>query len=164
MSEGIAVRLAGVADAAVIAHHRAMMFRDMRTLNPGAVQPMLEAAERALTEWLASGDYVGWLASPEDRPGEIVGGAGAQRRKLLPRPHPGGGLLRPGPEAIILNVYTDPAWRRRGVARTLMERAIAWAREEGIARLVLHASDDGRALYEDLGFEPTNEMRYGGEL
>lgn len=34
----------------------------------------------------------------------------------------------------------------------------------GIARLVLHASPDGRALYERLSFEPTNDMRYTGEL
>jgi hypothetical protein len=33
-----------------------------------------------------------------------------------------------------------------------------------VARLVLHASDDGRALYESLGFVATNEMRYAGAL
>jgi len=45
-----------------------------------------------------------------------------------------------------------------------METAIAWARAHGIARLVLHASPEGRPLYEQLGFEATNEMRYVGEL
>ncbi len=34
----------------------------------------------------------------------------------------------------------------------------------GIARLVLHASPEGRSLDERLGFEPTNEMRYTGDL
>jgi hypothetical protein len=29
---------------------------------------------------------------------------------------------------------------------------------------VLHASDDGRALYDKLGFTPTNEMRYDGDI
>jgi ribosomal protein S18 acetylase RimI-like enzyme len=28
-----------------------------------------------------------------------------------------------------------------------------------VRRIVLHASDDGRSLYERLGFVPTNEMR-----
>jgi len=28
-----------------------------------------------------------------------------------------------------------------------------------VRRIVLHASDDGRRLYERLGFVPTNEMR-----
>jgi len=68
------------------------------------------------------------------------------------------------PEAIVVNVYTEPAWRRRGAARTLMEQVIDWARAQGIGRLVLHASKDGRALYERLGFAPTNEMWFTGQL
>ena len=40
-----------------------------------------------------------------------------------------------------------------------MECIIAWCREQGFATLYLHASDAGRPLYEQLGFEPTNEMR-----
>ena len=59
----------------------------------------------------------------------------------------------------MVNVFVDPAWRRRGLARELMEAVIAWGRSEGLARLVLHASADGRPLYEELGFEPTSEMR-----
>jgi GNAT superfamily N-acetyltransferase len=59
----------------------------------------------------------------------------------------------------ILNVYTDPAYRRRGIARALMETMIDWCRRERFARVTLHASDDGRHLYESLGFEASNEMR-----
>jgi hypothetical protein len=36
---------------------------------------------------------------------------------------------------------------------------ITWCKNEGLANVTLHASDDGRHLYETLGFEPTNEMR-----
>ncbi len=69
-----------------------------------------------------------------------------------------------GREGLVMNVYTAPAWRRRGIARRLMEEIIAWAKTAGIVRLVLHASDEGRPLYTALGFVPTNEMRYAGEL
>jgi Predicted acetyltransferase len=69
-----------------------------------------------------------------------------------------------GRHAIVLNVYTDRAWRRRGVAEALMRAVINWAREERLDRLVLHASDEGRALYERLGFAATNEMRFQGPL
>jgi GNAT superfamily N-acetyltransferase len=61
--------------------------------------------------------------------------------------------------ATILNVYTDPEYRRRGIARLLMETMIDWCKREGLARVNLHASDAGRHLYESLGFEPSNEMR-----
>jgi predicted N-acetyltransferase YhbS len=42
--------------------------------------------------------------------------------------------------------------------------AVAWAAERGASGVVLHASADGRALYERLGFEATNEMRYAADL
>jgi GNAT superfamily N-acetyltransferase len=164
MPDLIAVRRASPADAAVIARHRVEMFRDMGALDEPSAEPLREATMRALARMMPAGEYVAWLAFPVDRPEEIVGGAGAQVRALLPRPLPDRGTVRTGPEAIILNVYTAPAWRRQGVARVLMEQVIAWAREEKIARLVLHASPEGRRLYEQLGFEATNEMRYRGEL
>ena len=37
-------------------------------------------------------------------------------------------------------------------------------RGNGIESVVLHASGEGRPLYEKLGFTPTNEMRYDGGL
>jgi len=69
--------------------------------------------------------------------------------------------LELGPEAIVLNVYVEPAWRRRGVADALMRAVLDGLAGRGIRRIVLHASDDGRRLYERLGFMPTNEMRLG---
>jgi ribosomal protein S18 acetylase RimI-like enzyme len=59
----------------------------------------------------------------------------------------------------ILNVYTRPDCRRQGLARRLTGAAVEWCRSHGIATVILHASDDGRALYRSLGFQPTNEMR-----
>jgi hypothetical protein len=40
-----------------------------------------------------------------------------------------------------------------------METVIAWCRSQGFVSVALHASRDGRPLYEALGFEPGNEMR-----
>jgi GNAT superfamily N-acetyltransferase len=164
MTDRITVRRALVEDAPLIARHRAGMFRDMGDLDEGAIGPLQESTLELLRRLMPAGEYVAWLASPEGRPTEIVGGAGAQLRTLFPRPRAGGDGIRTGLEAIVLNVYTEPAWRRRGVARALMEEVIGWARRERVARLVLHASRDGRRLYEDLGFAPTNEMRFTGEL
>ena len=59
----------------------------------------------------------------------------------------------------MLNVYTEPAHRRNGVARAIMAAIMDSSREQRLARLVLHASKEGRPLYEDLGFEDSNEMR-----
>jgi hypothetical protein len=40
-----------------------------------------------------------------------------------------------------------------------MHTMIEWCRKERLAAVYLHASKDGRTLYEQLGFEPTNEMK-----
>jgi GNAT superfamily N-acetyltransferase len=107
------------------------------------------------------GEYVAWLAFAGDQ-SEAIGGAGAQVRRILPRPLTAAGEHRVAfaREAIVLNVYTEQPWRRQGVAERLMERVVEWAGQSDIDRLVLHASDDGRKLYERMGFTPTNEMRY----
>jgi GNAT superfamily N-acetyltransferase len=143
------------------------MFQDMGRLPPGAFEELAAGARSYLAEALAGGEYVGWLASPADEPEMIVAGAGVQLRRALPHPVelPSGRVaVAAGRHAIVLNVYTEPAWRRRGVAELLMHEVLAWAREQRLDRLVLHASDDGRRLYERLGFVATNEMRFAGDL
>ena len=56
-------------------------------------------------------------------------------------------------------MWTDPKHRRRGLGRRIVEAILAWGRANGITRFTLHASNDGRPLYERYGFRPTNEMR-----
>jgi GNAT superfamily N-acetyltransferase len=161
------VRFATAADAPVIAHHRIRMFEEMGELPPDAVEPLRAAAHAYLAEAIGRGEYVGWLVTPADAPTLVVAGAGVQRRRVLPHPVPaGGGRVRiaEGRHAIVLNVYTEPAWRRRGLGELVMREVLAWARAERLDRLVLHASDAGRQLYERLGFAATNEMRFEGEL
>lgn len=159
---GYTIRTATPADAAVIAAHRVAMFRDMGRLD-GAESEAADALAGAVTGYLAgalaSGEYAGWLAF--DAGGQVVAGAGVQLRPVVPSPGPGGRVLT-APQAYLLNVYTAPAWRRRGVAEALVRRALAWAEARGCSSVALHASDAGRALYERLGFRPTNEMRFHG--
>ncbi len=51
------------------------------------------------------------------------------------------------------NVYTDPAWRRRGLATALLRRCLAEADARGVRVLNLSTSPGARALYERFGFE-----------
>ena len=121
-----------------------------------AAEQIRQATDRYMSTALENGEYVGWLAL--DDAGDVVAGGGVVLRHLLPRPVDNGGVTQ-GPEALVLNVYTEHAWRRRGVARLVMDEIVAWARREKIVRLVLHASPEGRPLYESLGFVASNEMR-----
>jgi len=157
-----ALRMATLDDAATVARHRAEMFIEMHTLSAAVAGRMHEATERYVRTALTRGEYVGWLAHALGSPGTVVAGAGLQRRPMLPRPSHDGTEVLEGLEGLVLNVFVDAAWRRRGIAEALMRAILAWAPEQGIVRLVLHASDAGRPLYERMGFIPTNEMRWPG--
>ncbi len=49
-----------------------------------------------------------------------------------------------------------------GAAGLLMKEIITWSKDEHLDRLLLHASDEGRSVYERLGFIAGNEMRLVG--
>ena len=128
------------------------MLRDMGMLEDDAMEPLAAASRKYFTAALRNGEYHGWLV---EHAGVVIAGGGALLRRLLPAPS----RLDPGEEAYVLNVYTEPDHRRRGVARRLTEHILDWCRARGVTRVALHASIDGRPLYEQLGFLPTNEMR-----
>ena len=146
----IAIRKATVADLATIVNHRCGMFRDM-----GTDTATLDAIERNsrpyIERGLREGWYHGWLAIAHS---QVAAGAGVI---IYDWPT---GPLDPGQtqRAYLLNVYTEAKFRRRGLARKLTELAIEWTRAHGFKVLWLHASSHGKPLYEDMGFEPTNEM------
>ncbi len=60
----------------------------------------------------------------------------------------------------VSSVYTKPEYRRQGIARHLMENLMARAREMGMSRLILNASEMGRPLYLDLGFVPSRGLEW----
>src|SRR2546422_11066852 len=117
MRDAFAIRLATVADAPVLARHRAEMFRDMGDLAEELYASLVDAARRDLADWLARGQYVGWVASAVERPHEIVADAGLQLRSLLPRPDPARRRLRQRLEPSVLDGFPERAWGRHGVAR-----------------------------------------------
>jgi GNAT superfamily N-acetyltransferase len=153
------VRVADAADIPTLAAHRAAMFRDMGQLAAHQREPVVRATAAYLRDAIPRGEYLAWIAENPASAGAVIGGAGVQLRTILPRPRPGTDEVEFGPEAIVLNVYVEPEWRRRGVAEALMRSVLDTLAARRIHRVVLHASEGGRRLYERLGFAPTNEMR-----
>lgn len=164
MTPPLSVRRATPEDAALLAEHRVAMFRDMGSIDPRSIPDLREASLAYFTSAVATAEYVAWLACDPHTPDVIVAGAGVMLRPMLPRPAPKGDRVLIGSEGIVMNVYTEPGWRRRGIARQMMREIIDWAPAAGIVRLVLHASREGQALYLSMGFTPTNELRYDGVL
>jgi len=151
MSGNPIIREASPNDIPEILRQRRRMYEDMHYNDATALDSMVSLSSTYLKTAMADGSFRAWLATDGDR--VVAGGAVV----ISPWPaHPYDLQCR---RATILNVYTDPEYRRRGIACQLMQTMIAWCKREDFARVTLHASDDGRHLYESLGFEPSNEMR-----
>ena len=152
MPEEISLRKATEADVPELLRHRRGMFLDMGETDAAALDKMEAGAGPLIARGLREGFFHAWLAlTPERR---VVGG-GAVHLPLYPASTRELKERRP----CILNVFVDAEFRRKGVARRLMEEMVGWCRTEGYASVYLHASEQGRPLYISMGFEPTNEMR-----
>lgn len=152
MSAEFRLRTATAADLEVILRHRRRMFEDDGFRDAAVLDAVAASSEPFIARGLRDGSYRGWLA--ENGSGHVVAGGGLVVHPWLGHPS------SPQPRrAYVLNVYTEPEYRRRGLARRLMQAIVEWCRQEGFAYVALHASDHGRALYEKLGFKATNEMR-----
>ena len=139
------------ADLDTILFHRREMFREMG----GEYARHLDAYEAASRGYfehaLRDGSYYGLLYEAD---GEIVAGGG-----VLMAPWPGSPLNFDTRRAWILNIYVQPSHRRQGLARAITAALIDWCRQNGFQSVALHASEQGRKLYTDLGFQSSNEMR-----
>ena len=62
---------------------------------------------------------------------------------------------------LLSSMFTDPAYRRRGIAKELLSRVIEDAKEYGCGTIQITASDMGVKLYTDFGFVHNgNFMQY----
>jgi GNAT superfamily N-acetyltransferase len=145
-------RCAEELDAETIARHRACMFREMGSISDAEANLLFLASVPWLKGLLAAGRYKGWLAMFGQ---DVVGGGGIHLLDLPPMPD----CCQGGRGGHIVNIYTLPAHRRRGIARSLMNHILAWADAQHLNRLTLTSSMEGRPLYKSLGFIPTAEMQ-----
>lgn len=151
-SESFTLRAAKVEDAEVLVAHRRAMFFDIGYQDRDSLDGMASRFREWVRPRLESGEYRAWLAvTPE---GAAAAGAAIWLMDWPPMPFAVG-----SPRGNILNVYTRPESRRQGLARRLMETVLEWCRANHVEIVILHTSDEGRALYESLGFKRTREMR-----
>lgn len=152
MSNEIRIRRATVADVPHLVRLRRMMFEAMGYGNPAQLDAADAAAEAYFSAAIPSRNFFGWLAFATT--GEAVSSGGV----VIDR-HPPGPANLSGQVGYIMNLVTDPRYRRQGIARRMMHHVVEWLAEQGIQTMALHATDMGRPLYEELGFENSTEMR-----
>ena len=69
-----------------------------------------------------------------------------------------------GQKAYIINMYTDPEYRRRGIAMKILDKLVNASLRKGVRYISLEATTMGRPLYEKYGFGMLkSEMQYMNE-
>lgn len=137
-------------DLDIICHHRRAMFTEMG-FDSAAIEASVSAFRPWLAEALAHKRYFGFVV--ESR-GAVVAGIG-----LLRLPWPPHAFHPSEPErGYILNLYVEAEARHNGLAKHLMHQAEEEFRRHDVHYLVLHASEQGRPVYEQLGWRASSEM------
>ncbi len=145
------IRPASKEDAAIIAVQRRRMFLDMGKSDDADMQAMLTSFLPWVRDAIASGKYLGMLATNVH---QVAAGAGMLLLEAAP-----GYADTSSTRAYIFNVYTELEFRRQGLARQLIQALLEEAKLRGIRLVSLHATEAGKNLYSELGFETSNEMR-----
>ena len=103
-----------------------------------------EQSRRYYQGALAAGEHTAYLVFDDER---FVGAGGVSFFQVMPTVHNPSGR-----KAYIMNMYTDPEYRRRGIAYRTLDLLVREARDRGITAISLEATDMGRPLYEKFGF------------
>src|SRR5882762_7952942 len=148
----LSVRPAGVRDLDALVHQRRAMWKALGVGN----EELHVKGDRVYKRWararLKNHELMAWVVKSFD--GRIAGGGCVWLQPVQPRPHRAS-MVQP----YLLSMYTEPDFRRRGVASMVVKEAMEWCRKNKYERLMLHASETGRKVYCKLGFRRTWEMR-----
>ena len=102
---------------------------------------------------MADGTFVSWLAMDGEK---IIGTSGMSFVEKPPYFSCPSGII-----GLLSSMYTDPDYRRRGIAKELLRRVVEEARDYGCGSVQITASDMGVLLYTDFGFVKNgNFMQY----
>ncbi len=149
------VRLATSADAELMAEYR---LRFNIELSPPQHSDAIEKLRKQLILYFenhtANGDFISAIATI----GKHVAGIGSMEPRIIP-----GNFKNPsGRWGFILNMYTVPEFRKRGVARAILDKLIETGLQQGLTAFELLATKEGQPVYEKAGFRifPSPCMRF----
>lgn len=122
----------------------AMRIRQLREEGAKEEIDLVPALKDYYRRHIADGTFLSWLAVDGKT---IVGTSGMS---IVEKPPYFG--CPSGKIGLLSSMFTEKAYRRRGIARELLSRVVNEAREKGCGAVQITASDMGVLLYTDFGF------------
>ena len=93
---------------------------------------------------LERGEHIAYLVYDNEK---FIGSGGVSFYQVMPTYH-----NPTGKKAYIMNMYTSPEYRRKGIAFHTLDLLVKDAQKQGVSQITLEATDMGRLLYEKYGF------------
>ncbi len=121
-----------------------MRIRQLREEGATEDIDLVPALQDYYNRHMSDGTFVSWLAMDGDR---IVGTSGMS---FVEKPPYFG--CPSGKMGLLSSIFTDPEYRRKGIAKELLSRVVEEARAYGCGTVQITASDMGVLLYTDFGF------------
>lgn len=146
------ITLATAEDLELLTKHRIGMWMEIRPELKKQAQELEGVTRDWIKRKMSEGKLIGFIAKTST--GTIVGSGCIWIKEEPPR------LYNQRLESpYIMSMYTEPGFRRKGVARAVVQSAIDWCQSHGYNTVSLHAAEAGIPLYEAFGFKQTTEMR-----
>lgn len=146
----LAYRKAALYDLEDLVNMRIKVLRTANGLPDSADMSLVETQTRDYFERsLPNGGHVAYLVYDRD---SIIGAGGVSFYQVMPT------YCNPsGKKAYLMNLYTDPVYRRRGIAWQTLDLLVKEARERGVDFITLETTKMGKPLYEKYGFIPMQD-------
>lgn len=141
----IKYKFASVEDLDILVSTRIEVLRAANKLNVGTDMSEVEKESRTYYRAaLADGSHIAILVFDGE---QFIGAGGVSFYQVMPTYH-----NPSGKKAYIMNMYTTPAYRRKGIAYHTLDILVQKSKELGIHHITLEATETGRPLYEKYGF------------
>ena len=138
-------KIASIEDLKVLVKTRIEVLRAANKLDDSVDMSEVEAESRTYyKKALADGSHTAILVFDGDK---FAGAGGVSYYSVMPTYHNPSGR-----KVYIMNMYTKPEYRRRGIAFKTLDLLVSDAKNKGIAAISLEATNMGRPLYEKYGF------------
>ncbi len=149
----IQIRRANINDLNTLVLFRVALFKEMERLDGVRdEQSFHKACEQFFYQFIPKEEFLSWVAETN---GKIIATSGLVFFQKPPSPG-----NNSGKEAYIMNMYTLPEWRKKGITSKLMTEILVFLRKKKITVISLHTTEIGRNVYEEVGFVLTNnEMK-----
>ena len=138
-------RIATIDDIEILTKSRIEVLKAANKLTDDTDMSEVEKASRDYyLRALVDGSHTAVLVFDNDK---FIGAGAVSYYQVMPTYH-----NPSGKKAYIMNMYTNPEYRRQGIAFRTLDILVNDAKKRGITQIYLEATDMGKPLYEKYGF------------